>query len=143
MNIERAELLVTLKADKVWKKGTIFDPVKDGHPIPPAIIAEVRANKRTVRVLGAVIEASPVATSSGGVEIAEARLAELEAKIVEAEARLAEIDEKQETALTGADIRRMSHKEILELLEDEEDFESLKNEKRTVLVGIARKRFVK
>jgi len=140
MNIERAELLVTLKADRVWKKGTIFDPVKDGHPIPPAIIAEVRANTGTVRVLGAMVEASPVAKSDG-VEIAEERLAELEAEIAEAEARLAEV--KQGAALTGAAILRMNHEEILDLLKGEEDFESLKNEKRTVLVGIATKRLVK
>lgn len=141
MNIERVELLVTVKGTKVWKKGTIFDPQKDGHPIPSEIINEVRANTGTVRVLGA---AAPTAKQEGAAE-AEARLAELEAKIAEAEARLSEIDEaKQEgAALTGAKILRMTQEEILDLLKDEKDFESLKNEKRTTLVGIAAKRLVK
>jgi len=159
MNIERIELLTTLKGKEVWKKGTIFDPKKDGHPIPPEIIAEVRANTGTVRVLKAISETSqPVASIDTQISDAEIKLAELRAEIAEAEAKMAELtkspdDEKKETdnfssaitsrSLTGSDIRSMTHKEILDLLKDEEDFELLKGEKRTVLVGIATKRLIK
>ena len=94
MDIERVEILRTLKADKVWKKGTILDR-KDG-PLPPAIIAEVRANKPTVRVLGthekvaaeSVVE-SPEITTVGDLRKTYPHLiAQLEAEIV------AEIDDR-------------------------------------------------
>jgi len=142
MDIERAELLVTLKGKKVWKKGTIFDPKKDGHPIPPDIIAEVRANTGTVKVLGALTE---VAADDKTVAV-EAELAEAKAKLAVAGARVAEIEAEakdEEAPLKGADILRMNRGQILDLLKNEEDFESIKDEKRTILVGIARKRLVK
>lgn len=161
MDIERAELLVTLKGVKVWKKGTIFDPEKDGHPIPSDVIAEVRAKTGKVRVLKAVTEspsAARLATATEQVEAgadlavtkqkiieAEAKLAGLKVDIAETEAKLLETSDvkDEEAPLTGAALLRMKTGEILDLLKDEKDFESLKGEKRTVLVGIARKRFVK
>ena len=151
MDIERIELLTTLKGSEIWKKGTILDVKKDG-PFPPEIIAEVRANTGTVRVLKAISsEASPQPVFSIETKIneGEARLAELQAKIAKAEAKLMDMelsnDEEEQigTSLTGGDILRMTHDEILDLLKNEEDFESLKDQKRTVLVGIASKRFVK
>jgi len=94
MDIERVELLVTLKGAKTWKKGTIFDPKKDGRPIPSDIIAEVRANSGAVRVLGAVNEGQSVVKSDASIKAeiseAETKLAELRAKIAEAEVELAE-----------------------------------------------------
>ena len=93
MDIERVEILRTLKADKVWKKGAILDK-KDG-PLPPAIIAEVRANKSTVRVLGTHEKvAEPVVGSPEITTVDDLRktyphlIAQLEAEIV------AEIDDR-------------------------------------------------
>jgi len=181
MDIERVQLLRTLKTDKVWKKGTIFDAKKDGRPIPAFVIAEVRANKPTVKVLkpsgGSRVEPE-TAKKWPPLTLAELKdgypdlVAELKVEVeIEIESRpltlaelrerysdlVAEIEEAKEPEakepeakepeakepLTGAAILRMNHGQVLELFKDEKDFESLKTEKRTVLVGIATKRFVK
>ena len=181
MDIERVQLLRTLKTDKVWKKGTIFDAKKDGRPIPAFVIAEVRANKPTVKVLkpsgGSRVEPE-TAKKWPPLTLAELKegypdlVAELKVEVeIEVESRpltlaelrerysdlVAEIEEAKEPEakepeakepeakepLTGAAILRMNHGQVLELFKDEKDFESLKTEKRTVLVGIATKRFVK
>ena len=166
MDIERVQLLRTLKTNKVWKKGTIFDAKKDGRPIPAFVIAEVRANKPTVKVLkpsgGSRVEPEtakkwPPLTLAElkegypdlvaelkveveiGVESRPLTLAELRERYPDL---VADIEEAKEP-LTGATILRMNHGQVLELFKDEKDFESLKTEKRTVLVGIATKRFVK
>jgi len=176
MDIERVQLLRTLKTNKVWKKGTIFDAKKDGRPIPAFVIAEVRANKPTVKVLkpsgGSRVEPE-TAKKWPPLTLAELKegypdlVAELKVEVeIEIESRpltlaelrerysdlVAEIEEAKEPEakepeakepLTGAAILRMNHGQVLELFKDEKDFESLKTEKRTVLVGIATKRFVK
>ncbi len=45
----KVELLVTLKGKDRWRKGLILDSEK--APIPSEILAEVKQNKRTVKVL--------------------------------------------------------------------------------------------
>ena len=59
--VEKVELLVTLKANKVWRKGSIFNS-NDG-PIPQDILKEVKAGCRTVKILepNGVAEKSPIA----------------------------------------------------------------------------------
>ena len=61
MRIEKVELLITLKANKVWRKGSIFNS-NDG-PIPQDILKEVKAGAKTVKVLepNGVAEKSPIA----------------------------------------------------------------------------------
>jgi len=61
MRIEKVELLVTLKAGKKWRKGSIFNS-NDG-PIPQDILKEVKAGAKTVKVLkpNGVAEKSPIA----------------------------------------------------------------------------------
>lgn len=45
----KVELLVTLKGKNRWKKGLILD--SEEAPIPSEILAEIKQNKRTVKVL--------------------------------------------------------------------------------------------
>jgi len=53
----KVELLVTLKGKDRWRKGLILDSEK--APIPSEILAEVKQNKRTVKVLKGDLSPQP------------------------------------------------------------------------------------
>jgi len=53
----KVELLVTLKGKDRWKKGLILD--SEQAPIPSDILAEVKQNKRTVKVLKGDLSPQP------------------------------------------------------------------------------------
>jgi len=50
----KIELLVSLKGERVWGKGKVFDDSKE--PIPPSILREAKLNTETVRVITEIVE---------------------------------------------------------------------------------------